>query len=174
MISPSSDTGPTWPNGRLFLLSADRRNAALPEPWLCRIGINTGPVIGSIVGIHKYVYDIFGPAVNLAARMEEVSEPRQITVCRHLRAAEGRLHADRPRRVRDQGLRHQAALLPGGGEQGRRDRRRRHQDARLGPHRHRRRLLRPRHLSATVPQSRLRRNRRRLRRSACRIVSGCR
>ncbi len=59
----------------------DRRNAALPEPWLCRIGINTGPLIGSIVGINKYVYDIFGPAVNLAARMEQMSEPRQITVC---------------------------------------------------------------------------------------------
>src|SRR5690606_28470985 len=58
----------------------DRRNAALPEPWLCRIGVNTGPVIGSIVGIHKYVYDIFGPAVNLAARMEEASEPTKITV----------------------------------------------------------------------------------------------
>ena len=46
-----------------------------------RIGINTGPVIGSIVGIHKYVYDIFGPGVNLAARMESLSETMQITLC---------------------------------------------------------------------------------------------
>jgi class 3 adenylate cyclase len=59
----------------------ERRNAAHTEPWLCRIGINTGPVIGSIVGIHKYVYDIFGPGVNLAARMESHSEPMQITLC---------------------------------------------------------------------------------------------
>ncbi|MGD8618501.1 MAG: adenylate/guanylate cyclase domain-containing protein [Gammaproteobacteria bacterium] len=59
----------------------ERRNAAHAEPWLCRIGINTGPVIGSIVGIHKYVYDIFGPGVNLAARMENHSEPMQITLC---------------------------------------------------------------------------------------------
>jgi len=59
----------------------ERRNAAHAEPWLCRIGINTGPVIGSIVGIHKYVYDIFGPGVNLAARMESHSEPMQITLC---------------------------------------------------------------------------------------------
>ena len=28
----------------------DRRNAAHPEQWHCRIGINSGPVIGSIVG----------------------------------------------------------------------------------------------------------------------------
>jgi adenylate cyclase len=59
----------------------ERRNAAHTEPWRCRIGINTGPVIGSIVGIHKYVYDIFGPGVNLAARMESLSEPMQITLC---------------------------------------------------------------------------------------------
>lgn len=59
----------------------ERRNAAHAEPWRCRIGINTGPVIGSIVGIHKYVYDIFGPGVNLAARMESLSEPMKITLC---------------------------------------------------------------------------------------------
>ena len=59
----------------------ERRNAVHPEPWLCRIGINTGPLIGSIVGIQKYVYDIFGPGVNLAARMEAFSEPMQITLC---------------------------------------------------------------------------------------------
>jgi class 3 adenylate cyclase len=58
----------------------ERRNAAHPEPWLCRIGINTGPVVGSIVGIQKYVYDIFGPGVNLAARMESNSEPMRITL----------------------------------------------------------------------------------------------
>lgn len=59
----------------------ERRNAAHPEQWLCRIGINTGPLIGSIVGVQKYVYDIFGPGVNLAARMEEFSEPMHITLC---------------------------------------------------------------------------------------------
>ena len=59
----------------------EKRNAAHTEEWRCRIGINTGPVIGSIVGIQKYVYDIFGPGVNLAARMEEFSEPMQITLC---------------------------------------------------------------------------------------------
>ena len=58
----------------------DRRNAAHPEHWSCRIGINTGPVIGSIVGVQKYVYDIFGPGVNLAARMEAVAEPNTINL----------------------------------------------------------------------------------------------
>ena len=58
----------------------DRRNDAHTRTWNCRIGIATGPVIGSIVGIQKYVYDIFGPGVNLAARMEGLSDTMQITV----------------------------------------------------------------------------------------------
>jgi adenylate cyclase len=58
----------------------ERRNTSHREPWLARIGINSGAVVGSIVGVQKYVYDIFGPGVNLAARMESISEPMQITV----------------------------------------------------------------------------------------------
>jgi class 3 adenylate cyclase len=58
----------------------ERRNSAHPEAWHCRIGINTGPVIGSLVGIQKYVYDIFGPGINMASRMETLSEPMKITI----------------------------------------------------------------------------------------------
>lgn len=58
----------------------ERRNSAHLEAWQCRIGINSGPVIGSLVGVQKYVYDIFGPGVNLAARMEALSEPMRVTV----------------------------------------------------------------------------------------------
>lgn len=58
----------------------ERRNTAHHEEWLCRIGINSGPVIGSLVGVQKYVYDIFGPGVNMAARMETLSEPMRITI----------------------------------------------------------------------------------------------
>ena len=62
-----------------------RRNQTHKEHWIPRIGIASGPVIGSIVGIHKYVYDIFGPAVNLAARMERCAEPMEIAVCSPLK-----------------------------------------------------------------------------------------
>lgn len=58
----------------------ERRNSAHAEAWHCRIGINTGPVIGSLVGIQKYVYDIFGPGINMASRMETLSEPMKITI----------------------------------------------------------------------------------------------
>jgi adenylate cyclase len=65
----------------LILRYLSRRNATHQQQWRCRIGINCGTVIGSIVGVQKYVYDIFGPGVNLAARMEVLSEPMQITLC---------------------------------------------------------------------------------------------
>ena len=58
----------------------ERRNASHPTQWQCRIGIATGSLIGSLVGIQKYVYDIFGPAVNYAARMEQAAEPMQIAI----------------------------------------------------------------------------------------------
>ncbi len=63
-----------------FVRYLKRRNASHPHQWQCRIGISTGSVVGSVVGIQKYVYDIFGPAVNLASRLQEFSEPMQISV----------------------------------------------------------------------------------------------
>jgi adenylate cyclase len=59
----------------------ERRNHGHAHTWRCRIGIATGPLIGSLIGIHKYVYDIFGPAANLAARLEALCEPMQIHLC---------------------------------------------------------------------------------------------
>ena len=41
----------------------ERRNSAHATKWHCRIGINSGPVVGSLVGGQKYVYDIFGPGI---------------------------------------------------------------------------------------------------------------
>ena len=55
-----------------------RRNKTHAIKWNCRVGLAPGPVIGSVVGIQKYVYDIFGPGINLAARLETLSGPMEI------------------------------------------------------------------------------------------------
>lgn len=40
------------------------------EAFRLRIGIHSGEVIAGVVGTHKLAYDVWGPAVNLASRME--------------------------------------------------------------------------------------------------------
>ncbi len=45
-----------------------------------RIGIHTGPVVAGIVGIKKFAYDIWGDTVNIAHRVESVSEPGKINI----------------------------------------------------------------------------------------------
>ncbi len=47
-----------------------------------RIGINSGPVIGGVIGRKKFVYDIWGDAVNIASRMESQGVAGQIQVTR--------------------------------------------------------------------------------------------
>ncbi|WP_419901257.1 adenylate/guanylate cyclase domain-containing protein [Kiloniella sp.] len=68
-----------------FVRYLERRNEGHSNQWLCRIGIATGSVVGSVVGIQKYVYDVFGPAVNLASRLQGCSEPMEITTHKLLR-----------------------------------------------------------------------------------------
>ncbi len=58
-----------------------KKNVAASElTFDIRIGINTGPVVAGVVGTKKFAYDIWGDAVNVASRMESMSEPGQINI----------------------------------------------------------------------------------------------
>ena len=48
--------------------------------WEVRIGLHVGPVITGIAGDDKYLYDIWGDTVNIAARMEQNSKPMRIAI----------------------------------------------------------------------------------------------
>jgi class 3 adenylate cyclase/predicted metal-dependent HD superfamily phosphohydrolase/sugar lactone lactonase YvrE len=48
--------------------------------WEIRLGINTGPLTAGIIGNLRLAYDIWGPTVNLAQRMEMLGEPGKVTI----------------------------------------------------------------------------------------------
>ena len=61
-----------------FLRYIERRNESHSLKWNVRIGLASGRVIGSVVGVQKYVYDVFGPAVSQASRMRRDADPMTI------------------------------------------------------------------------------------------------
>ena len=63
-----------------MLAFLEKRNSQTGRQWQIRVGMHSGPVVGGVVGTEKYLYDIFGDTVNVAARMEEMGQPMRINV----------------------------------------------------------------------------------------------
>ena len=75
--------------GLRFIDFLHRRNRTAEHRWEARVGAHSGPVIAGIVGRTRYLYDVFGDAVNIAARVERASWPMRLTVTETTRAAAG-------------------------------------------------------------------------------------
>ncbi|WP_084625588.1 adenylate/guanylate cyclase domain-containing protein [Salinimicrobium xinjiangense] len=63
-----------------FVEEAHKNNPKGETRFRIRIGVNSGPVVAGVVGSKKWVYDIWGDAVNTAARMETSSELGKINI----------------------------------------------------------------------------------------------
>jgi class 3 adenylate cyclase len=73
--------------GLAMLDAAQHVSAEVGHDLPVRVGIHAGPAIAGVIGRRKFVYDLWGDAVNVASRMESHGVPGRIQVSDTVAAA---------------------------------------------------------------------------------------
>ena len=81
--TPRPDHAQAMANLALDMLDAMRLDKEVVDLRLqLRIGINSGPVVAGVIGRKRFLYDLWGDAVNIASRMESHGTPGRIQISR--------------------------------------------------------------------------------------------
>jgi adenylate cyclase len=89
-IREEAGEGKAAPLARMALAmqaAADATGEEFGTTLRLRIGIAFGPVMAGVIGAQRFTYDIWGDAVNLAARLESAGEPGRVHVSAAFRDA---------------------------------------------------------------------------------------
>lgn len=81
--SPRPDHARTLALMALDMLDAVRQQGSMGSlGFELRIGINSGPVVAGVIGRKRFLYDLWGDAVNTAGRMQTEGTPGHIQITR--------------------------------------------------------------------------------------------